>query len=66
MVCDGKIVAMLDWEYAGWYPGHWDYVFTMRGMDNVDWETLGRHAPDLFAERYDLEYILMGFVLRIS
>jgi tRNA A-37 threonylcarbamoyl transferase component Bud32 len=66
MVRDGRIVAILDWEYAGWYPAYWDYVFTMRGLDNVDWETLGRYAPSLFTERYDLEYILMGFILRIS
>ncbi|KAI8680669.1 Non-specific serine/threonine protein kinase [Fusarium sp. Ph1] len=66
LVCDGRIVALLEWEYAGWYPEHWEYVFTLRGMDNIDWETLGCHVPSLFANRYDLEYILVGFILNLS
>ncbi|KAK1768748.1 kinase-like domain-containing protein [Phialemonium atrogriseum] len=66
MVRDGRIVALLDWEFAGWYPEYWEYVFALRGMDNIDWETLGRHLPSLFAKRYDLEYILVGFIVRLS
>lgn len=66
IVRDGRIVAILDWECAGWYPDYWEYVFAIRGLDNVDWDTLGQHLPDLFAERYDLEYILMGFILSLS
>lgn len=59
MVRDGRIVALLDWEFAGWYPEYWEYVFALRGLDNIDWETLGRYLPSLFAKRYDLEYILV-------
>lgn len=66
MVRDGRIVAILDWEFAGWYPEYWEYVFALRGLDNIDWETLGRHLPSLFARRYDQEYILVGFILRLS
>lgn len=66
LVRDGRIVAILDWEFAGWYPEYWEYVFAMRGLDNIDWETIGQHLPLLFAKRYDLEYILVGFILRLS
>ncbi|RSL76308.1 hypothetical protein CEP51_010080 [Fusarium floridanum] len=66
LVRDGRIVALLDWEYAGWYPEYWEYVFTLRGMDNIDWETLGCHIPSLFTNRHDLEYILVGFILGLS
>ncbi|KAI0857616.1 kinase-like domain-containing protein [Xylaria cubensis] len=66
MVRNGKIVALLDWEFGGWYPEYWDYVFALRGLDNVDWETLGLSIPTLFAKRYDLEYILMKFIVSIS
>lgn len=66
MVHDGRIVAILDWESSGWYPDYWEYVLALRGMDNVDWETLGRHLPDLFPQRYDDEYILMRFILSLS
>ncbi|KAL7759201.1 hypothetical protein ACKLNR_011628 [Fusarium oxysporum f. sp. zingiberi] len=51
MIRDGRIVAILDWEWAGWYPVYWDYVFALRGLDNVDWRTLGSHVPTLFDER---------------
>ncbi|VZH91408.1 unnamed protein product [Fusarium fujikuroi] len=51
MVRDGRIVAILDWEWAGWYPVYWEYVFALRGLDNVDWKTLGSHVPSLFDER---------------
>lgn len=66
LVRDGRIAAILDWEFAGWYPAYWDYVFALRGMDRIDWETLGSHAPSLFPKRYDLEYILLQFILSIS
>ncbi|KAL6919007.1 hypothetical protein FSST1_003033 [Fusarium sambucinum] len=66
LVRDGHIVALLDWEFAGWYPEYWEYVFALRGMDRLDWETLGSHVPSLFVSRYDLEYILVGFILSIS
>ena len=39
LVHDGSIVAVLDWEYAGWYPAYWDYVFALQCLDNIDWET---------------------------
>ncbi|RWA05038.1 hypothetical protein EKO27_g10067 [Xylaria grammica] len=66
LVRDGRVVALLDWEFAGWCPEYWDYVFALRGLDNLDWETLGLHVPDLFEKRYDLEYILLGFILTLS
>lgn len=66
IISEGRIVALLDWEYAGWYPEYWEYVFTLRGMDNIDWETLGQQLPSLFAQRYDVEYILVQFILGLS
>ncbi|KAL5116988.1 hypothetical protein ACEQ8H_005074 [Pleosporales sp. CAS-2024a] len=26
LVKDGQITGLLDWENAGWYPEHWDYI----------------------------------------
>ncbi|KAI0528038.1 kinase-like domain-containing protein [Xylaria bambusicola] len=66
IVRDGKIVALLDWEFSGWYPEYGEYVFALRGLDNIDWENLGLQVPSLFAKRYDLEYILTHFILSIS
>ena len=25
MVKDGHVAAIIDWEFSGWYPEHWDY-----------------------------------------
>ncbi len=65
MVRDGHVVAILDWEYAGWLPEVWEYVFALRGMDLVDWNSLGSQVTGLFGTRYDLEYILMNFIISI-
>lgn len=64
IVRDGRIVALLNWEFARWYPEYWEYTFALRGLD--DRETLGQHLPLLFAKRYDLEYILVHFILGLS
>ncbi|KAK3897337.1 hypothetical protein C8A05DRAFT_48007 [Staphylotrichum tortipilum] len=66
MVRDGHIVALLDWEFSGWLPEYWEYVFALHGMDTIDWKSLGSQVPSLFETRYDLEYILMDFITRIS
>ena len=29
LVRDGKVVALLDWEYAGYYPSYWEYAKTL-------------------------------------
>lgn len=26
LVCDGKIVGIIDWETAGWFPEYWEYT----------------------------------------
>ncbi|KID84944.1 protein kinase subdomain-containing protein [Metarhizium guizhouense ARSEF 977] len=31
MVRDGKIVAIIDWEFAGWYPHYWEYTSVFLG-----------------------------------
>ncbi|KUI55080.1 hypothetical protein VP1G_02422 [Cytospora mali] len=66
IVREGRIVALLDWEFAGWFPEYWEYTFALRGLDNIDWETLGQHLPNVFPKRYDLEYILVHFIPSLS
>ena len=66
LVRDGRIVALLDWKFAGWYPVYWEYVFTICGLDNIAWKTLGSQVPSLFSKRYDLEYILMQFIMSFT
>ena len=62
IVRDGKIVALLDWEVAGWYPEYWEYVkyFQRVGTDVWDW---WRYAEDIFPEAYEdelLDYVALS------
>ncbi|KAM0273512.1 hypothetical protein ACHAQH_008308 [Verticillium albo-atrum] len=36
MVRGGHITAILDWEYAGWYPGHWDFCKSLQFLAGTD------------------------------
>ncbi|KAL1844424.1 hypothetical protein VTK73DRAFT_2575 [Phialemonium thermophilum] len=67
IVRDARIVAVIDWEMAGWYPEYWEYALMIRAFTSVgDWDGLGRHLPYLFPRRYDYEYILTSHVGQCS
>ncbi|KEZ43895.1 hypothetical protein SAPIO_CDS4070 [Scedosporium apiospermum] len=36
LVRDGHIAAILDWEYAGWYPEHWDFCQSLQFFGGID------------------------------
>ena len=36
MVSEGRIVGIIDWEFAGWYPEYWEYVKSLYGDS---WQT---------------------------
>ncbi|KAK8166571.1 hypothetical protein IWX90DRAFT_358577, partial [Phyllosticta citrichinensis] len=39
-----RIRALLDWEYAGWYPEHWEYVkFVDTHPKHKDWRDYARY-----------------------
>jgi aminoglycoside phosphotransferase (APT) family kinase protein len=53
LVEDGRITGLIDWEYAGWYPEHWDYLkFFERHCEHRDWKN---RAKDIFPQAYDNE-----------
>ena len=55
IVKDGKIAAILDWELAGYYPAHWEYV---KANYLPDWDSrwIVDHIPDLILQPYRLEH----------
>jgi aminoglycoside phosphotransferase (APT) family kinase protein len=63
LVEGGRVTAILDWEYAGWYPEHWEYIQALRQLKPMpDWpEYLSRILP----HRFEREYIGMSFLSRI-
>lgn len=55
MVKDGQIVALIDWEEAGWFPEYWDYVkFFQRAVGCAGW---AEWADEVFEETYPNELV---------
>ena len=54
---DGKVAAIVDWQFAGWYPEYWEYTKAHFGlMDMPDWyaefqRAVTRYDDELAAER---------------
>ncbi|OQE22244.1 hypothetical protein PENFLA_c013G05316 [Penicillium flavigenum] len=63
LVDGGRVTAILDWEYAGWYPAHWEYCQALRHLRPMfDWpEYLDRILPP----KFEREYIDMAFFARV-
>lgn len=54
-VKEGRVQALLDWEYAGFYPEHWEYMkFFDRPTDCKDWKD---YAEVIFDTSYPTELL---------
>lgn len=57
IVRNGKIAAIIDWQFAGWYPEYWEYTKAHFGLLNMpDWyvafeHVVPRYDDELAAER---------------
>lgn len=66
IVQNGQIKALIDWEYAGWYPEYWEYV---RFYHQVDEPDLDGYVENIFPRTYPQELaidLLLGQCLRHS
>jgi len=64
LVRDTHIVAIIDWERAGFYPEYLDLLKPLRG---ANWHVGYYNALiDIFPCRYDAEYLADQFIGRIS
>ena len=64
IVRDGAIVALLDWEVAGWYPEYWDFVQFFRDMDRkLDFHN---YAEVIFPQLYPHELMTNSFLGRMT
>jgi tRNA A-37 threonylcarbamoyl transferase component Bud32 len=52
MVRNGRIVAIVDWGYAGWYPEYWEFT---KAHWNSFWSEEWDDMIDAHFPRYDLE-----------
>lgn len=57
MVRKGRVVAIIDWAFSGWYPEYWEFTKAHYGLFPLaDWyaavyEVLPRYDTELVAER---------------
>lgn len=55
MVREGKISALIDWECAGWFPEHWEYLKALYAAPS--WDRIPQWIASIphFLHPYDLE-----------
>lgn len=58
IVKGGRIVGVVDWEYAGWYPEYWEFVQFFRAL-YVDYRD---YADEIFETRYPAELMTDHFL----
>jgi serine/threonine protein kinase len=52
-----KVVGIIDWEFAGWYPHYWEYTSAFYGnVTRTDWQD----AVDQFLEPFPAELEMEG------
>ena len=49
---NGKIAAVIDWEFAGWYPEYWEYCRWIMSNDTNESIRPMRNARDYFFEEF--------------
>lgn len=52
IVRDNKIVGLIDWEFAGWFPEYWEYIKFFDRPSHRDWYD---YSDVIFSQRYDKE-----------
>ncbi|EZF43583.1 hypothetical protein H113_02868 [Trichophyton rubrum MR1459] len=57
MVKDGKITAIIDWEFAGWFPEYWEYTKIYYGFREFrkDFYSEVKHFFTTYPEELDAE-----------
>ncbi|POR34197.1 Uncharacterized protein TPAR_05618 [Tolypocladium paradoxum] len=56
LVHNGRITAILDWEYSGWYPEHWDFCKSLQFLAGTD--ELYLFCKKAFGQQYLREYFM--------
>ncbi|OAQ68345.1 tyrosine-protein kinase, active site protein [Pochonia chlamydosporia 170] len=63
IVSNDRIVGIVDWEEAGWFPEYWEYVkfFLRTGAEDGDWPS---YAYDIFPDAYHDQLVLYFSILQ--
>lgn len=59
-----RVTAIIDWEFAGWYPEHWEYMRAFRDWNSMpDWS---QYLVQMLPIKYEREFLGMTFVNQLS
>jgi Phosphotransferase enzyme family. len=60
-----KIAAIIDWEFAGWFPEYWEYTRAYFGpatfQKEYGWWQMFQEFTDCYREELDVEIILSDY-----
>jgi serine/threonine protein kinase len=62
---DGKIVAIIDWENAGWFPEYWEYTRTYFGCRRTDWWEAFQGITETYPDELAIEEMMATYFIRI-
>ncbi|RMD39713.1 hypothetical protein DV735_g5420, partial [Chaetothyriales sp. CBS 134920] len=63
MVKEGRIVGIIDWENAGWYPEYWEFLQFLRGM----YRNYRDYGDVIFEKLYPVAFMtdhLLGYLTK--
>jgi len=64
---DGRIVAVVDWGFSGWYPAYWDYTRTFfSNLQFPEWWEAFQTVMEPFKDELEMERSLWTVFVRIG
>ncbi|KAK6353565.1 hypothetical protein TWF696_005527 [Orbilia brochopaga] len=64
MVKGDQVVGWLDWEIAGWFPEHWEFVKAMQPLTKTDWLDYLLMILGEYEDEYMLDSVLGMYLQR--
>ncbi|KAJ7266578.1 hypothetical protein C8J57DRAFT_375624 [Mycena rebaudengoi] len=58
MVRDDVVLALIDWENAGWYPEHWEYIKANFSPDHSCGQSWVRALDDIMPYNYVHDWMI--------
>lgn len=52
---DGTVVAIVDWETAGWYPEYWEFTKARYTLEHMDWTPVIGEMTGTYEQEFQAE-----------
>jgi serine/threonine protein kinase len=64
---DGRIVSIIDWECAGWFPEYWEYTrsYFTSACSLPGWWEMFKGLMDQYPEELEVERCLSAYFIRV-